>query len=192
MPLRKSTGLVATMTRTVPVGPITRSPSTPVSPPIRSRPWRRSPIRTLTPPISSSIAARGADLLPSPSRHRSQLHHCRDEARPRVFVRLAPLARFASPTEQLLWCQPMAARNHRHRRSRLQRLRNDPRLVVHRPTTPAAGAGDHLDAPDLALRLKRRFKSRHKPIPILTPGSAPSHLVPTIKRRPQNTAYAVS
>ena len=60
MPLRKSTGLVATMTRTVPVGPITRSPSTRESPPIRSRPWRQSPIRTLTPPISSSIGAIGA------------------------------------------------------------------------------------------------------------------------------------
>jgi hypothetical protein len=78
----------------------------------------------------------------------------------------APLARFASPTEQLLRRQPMAACNHRHRCSRLQRLLNDPRLVIHRPTTTSAGTSDHFDAPDLALRLKRRFKSRHKPIPI--------------------------
>jgi len=48
----------------------------------------------------------------------------------------------------------MAARNHRHRRPSLQPLRNDPRLVVYRPTTTTAGAGDHLDVPDLALRLR--------------------------------------
>ena len=60
----------------------------------------------------------------------------------------------------------MSACNHRHRCSRLQRLLDDPRLVVYRPTTAPAGTGDHLDATDLVLKLKRRFKSRHKPIPI--------------------------
>lgn len=74
--------------------------------------------------------------------------------------------RVAAPGEHLLWCQPMSARNHRHRCSWLQRLLDDPRLVVHRPTTTPAGTGDHLDATDLVLKLKRRFKSRHKPIPI--------------------------
>jgi hypothetical protein len=123
---------------------------------------------------------------------RCQLHHCRDEARPRSFARHAPLARFAAPGKQLLRRQPMPARNHRHRCSRLQRLLNDPRLVIHRPTTTPADTGDHLDAPDKPIRLKRRVKSRHKPIPILTPGSAPSHLAITIKRRPQNIAYPES
>jgi hypothetical protein len=40
----------------------------------------------------------------------------------------------------------MSACNHRHRCSRLQRLLDDPRLVVYRPTTAPAGTGDHLDA----------------------------------------------
>lgn len=97
--------------------------------------------------------------------------------------------RFAAPGEHLLRRQPMSARNHRHRCSRLQRLLNDPRLVIHRPTTTSAGTGDHLDAPDRPFRLKRRFKFRHKPILILTPGSAPAHLSLTFKRRPQNIAY---
>jgi hypothetical protein len=131
----------------------------------------------------------GRGLLPVPSMRRCQLHHSRDEARPASS--LASLRLRASRRQPNNCCGVSPCRrNHQHRCSRLQRLLNHPRLVMHRPTTTAAGTGDHLDAPDRPLRLKRRFKSRHKPIPILTPGSAPSHLATTIKRRPQNIAYA--
>jgi hypothetical protein len=105
---------------------------------------------------------------------------------------LAPLARFAAPSEPLLGRQPMSARNHRHRCSRLQRLLDDPRLVVQCPTTTSAGTGDHLDAPDRPLRLKRRFKSRHKPIPISHQDQHHHRSRPRQKRRPQNTAYGDS
>ncbi len=83
----------------------------------------------------------------------------------------------------------MSARYHRHHCSRLQRLRHDPSFIVYRPTATSHRDRDDFDAPDLPLRLKRRFRSRHKPIPILTPGSAQSHITSTLERRPQNTAY---
>ena len=124
-------GLFATMTRTVPVGPIRRSPSTRESPPIRSRPWRRTRSALSRRPYRARSSPRHG-LLPSPFRRPWQIHNRRHEARPSIVARLAPLASFAPPTEQLLGCQPMAARNHRHRRPSLQPLRNDPRLVVYR------------------------------------------------------------
>jgi hypothetical protein len=58
----------------------------------------------------------------------------------------------------------MAPRHLRHHSAGLQRLRNDPGLVVRRPPAPAARAVGHLEAANLPLRLKRKLKSRHEPI----------------------------
>ena len=60
----------------------------------------------------------------------------------------------------------MPPRDRRHVRPRLERLGHDPRLGLNGPTAPAAGTRDHLEPPDLhRLRLKRKVKRRHKPIP---------------------------
>lgn len=72
---------------------------------------------------------------------------------------------------------------------RFQRLRDDPRLVIHRPVTPAASAVDHLKTPRLPLRVKHKVKSRHKPISDPNTGSATSQIAITPERWPGNTAY---
>ena len=99
-----------------------------------------------------------------------RVNHRRHKLRGRF---LAQLPGLAAPAEQLLWRQTVTPCDHRHDRSRLQCLRQDPGLVVCRPMTPTTGPGDDLDPLDLTLRLKRRFKSRHKPIPNLDTGSLP-------------------
>ncbi|MGX7877108.1 hypothetical protein ACVDG5_034700 [Mesorhizobium sp. ORM6] len=70
----------------------------------------------------------------------------------------------------------------------LQRLRDDPRLVIHRPMTPTASTVDHLETPKLPLRVKRKVKSRHKPISDPNTGSATSQIATAPERWSGNTA----
>src|SRR5690606_9423301 len=95
-----------------------------------------------------------------------------------------------------LWPQAMPARHLGHNRARHQRLRHDPSLVVERPTPPPAGPVDHLKAMNLPLRLKRKVKSRHKPIsdPQNRIGNLtdqkPSRKVPSEQRLPFSVSRA--
>src|SRR6516225_9451690 len=59
IPLRKSTGLVATITRTAPDGPITGSPSAPCSAPLCAHGQERAPApRRPTPPAQTVLLPR--------------------------------------------------------------------------------------------------------------------------------------
>lgn len=55
--------------------------------------------------------------------------------------------------------------------------------------TLAASAVDHLETPRLPLRVKRKVKSRYKPISDPNTGSATSQIAMTPERWPGNTAY---
>ncbi|WP_214477441.1 hypothetical protein, partial [Mesorhizobium sp. dw_380] len=50
---------------------------------------------------------------------------------------------------------------------------------------------DHLETPKLPLRVKRKVKSRHKPISDPNTGSATSQIAATPERWSGNTAYAL-
>lgn len=52
-------------------------------------------------------------------------------------------ARFAAPGEDLLRPKAIPTGGLGNDCVRLQRLRDDPRLVIHRPVTPTAGTVDH-------------------------------------------------
>ncbi|MBA8910265.1 hypothetical protein HNQ95_006078 [Aminobacter ciceronei] len=58
--------------------------------------------------------------------------------------------------------------------------------------TPTAGTVDHLETPKLPLRVKRKVKSRHKPISDPNTGSATSQIAITPERWLGNTAYAMT
>lgn len=64
--------------------------------------------------------------------------------------RSALFARFAAPGEDLLRPEVIPAGDLGNDCVRLQRLRDDPRLVIHRPMTLTAGTVDHLETPEAA------------------------------------------
>ena len=85
--------------------------------------------------------------------------------------------RLASPGEQLLRRCAMSTRDLRDHRAGSERLFDRLRLFVVRPTPPPASARDHLDATRRRrLRVKRKIKSRHKPIPKSGNQTRRSHL----------------
>lgn len=101
-------------------------------------------------------------------------------------------ARFAAPGEDLLRPKAIPTGDLGNDCARLQRRRDDPRLIIHRPVTPTAGTVDHLETPKLPLRVKRKVKSRHKPISDPNTGSATSQIAITPERWLGNTAYAMT
>ncbi|GJE55559.1 hypothetical protein EKPJFOCH_2053 [Methylobacterium thuringiense] len=170
MPLRKSTGRVAIITRTVPDGPIMPSPSAPGSPPrseLRSRPVRRGPRRRRSPIRSQwrpdrAVAHIGTDSqvqraaqASAPRREEEESNRCGSPLGLKRAPRLPP------PAKHLLRRQPLAAGHHRHDRAGQKRLIQDRSLGVGRPGPPTTCAVDELQPP----RLKSTLKSRHEPIP---------------------------
>src|SRR5690606_32207940 len=79
-----------------------------------------------------------------------------------------------------------------HNRAWHQRLRDDPRLVVERPEPPTAGPVDHLKAMNLPFRLKRKVKSRHKPISDPKTESEISQISCHPERCPRHDAYTIT
>jgi hypothetical protein len=55
--------------------------------------------------------------------------------------------------------------------------------------TPAASTVDHLETPKLPLRVKRKVKSRHKPISDPNAEPATSQIATTPERWSHNSAY---
>lgn len=184
------------MTLTAPVGPITTLPSAHGSPPQpswrlrRGQPaWRcrRSQARSgqhLGSPSASAAAldasARVPEAAPSPPPAR----------RPGIpAAPKRPVCVLRAAGEHLLRPETITPGDLGYDCVRLQRLRDDPRLVIQRPVTPAASTVDHLETPRLPLRLKRKVKSRHKPISDPNTGSATSQIAITPETWPR-TAYA--
>lgn len=95
----------------------------------------------------------------------------------------------AAPGEDLLRPKALPTGDLGNDCVRPQRLRDDPRLVIHRPMTPTAGTIDHLETPKMPLRVKRKVKSRHKPISDPNTASATSQIATTPERWSRNTAY---
>ena len=68
------------------------------------------------------------------------------------------------PPPQLLGHQTVPARDFRHDGARGPRLLGNPRHVVRREMPSPSRTRDHLDLPQVRLRLKHMVKLRHKPI----------------------------
>ncbi len=149
--------------------------------------------------------ARPSRLARLPNRLRLRLldHRRHEPRRTGIVAVLRRSTGGAPPAEQLLRRQPVTPGDLRHHRTRRQRLLDDPRLVVHRPAPTAADPVDDLHPPHRPRRLKRRVKSRHKPIPIhpgigrLTPQRqtrkvGPEHRLPSPPRilRRQSLSFA--
>ncbi len=156
MPLRKSTGRVASKTRTAPEGPITSRPSRHRSPP-RSRPRRhrgRPAPRRHPPRARHRPHPSGADALVSPGpsppfvgRRRSVgRHDDRHEQRPlggtgRRGTRQPP------PGKQLPGGEAVTARDAADRVLARVAFRHNRGLLGRRETAPATRAGEHVEAP---------------------------------------------
>jgi len=169
-PLRKSTGFVATMTRTAPVGPITSRPSTHPAPRHSwpAKPRSRSPTshrrrRSRSPPRADGVDC-AAFAARSCRRLRGENRFGRMTAATKAGIASAAL-RLPASGEQLLRRQAMPACNLGDNRSRNQRLFKKLRPVIGTPPPSAYRPGDHLEAAHLALRLKSMVKPRHKTIP---------------------------
>lgn len=98
-------------------------------------------------------------------------------------------ARFAAPGEDLLRPEAIPAGDLGNDCVRLQRLRDDPCFVIHRLLTPTASTVNHLKTSRLTLRVKRKVKSRHKPISDPNAEPATSQIATTPERWSRNTAY---
>ena len=116
-------------------------------------------------------------------------HNRRHKGRRTLLHRRSLFARFPAPSEDLLRPQAIAAGDLGNDCVRLQRLRDDPRFVIHRPLTPAASTVDYLETSRLPLRVKRKVKSRHKPISDPNAEPATSQIATTPERWSRNTAY---
>jgi hypothetical protein len=75
---------------------------------------------------------------------------------------------------------------------RHQRFLDDASLVVYRPTAPTADPIDDLDTPHRPCRLKRKVKSRHKPILKSRSSQRQSHTQPTCPKGGAATALTGS
>src|SRR5262245_46171569 len=140
MPLRKSTGRVATRTRTAPDGTIMRA--------LHHAQHSREP-----PDIH---AAFGPNHDPSTldrdrGRRRNRLLRCHHDRykHGRLVRRQRQLAapRCLAPGKQMLRADLMSACHLRHDRARRKRFRDDPPLVRVTPPSPATNATANLDAP---------------------------------------------
>jgi len=94
---------------------------------------------------------------------RDAAFHNRWRERRRTLRRCSP--RLSSPGEQLLRRYAMSTRDLRDDRIRSERLFNRLRLLFVGPATPPARAADNLNATRHSrFRVRRKTKSRHKPI----------------------------
>ena len=155
MPLQKSTGRVASMTRTAPVGPITRQPTARRSPP-RSRrrrhpgapaPSRRRSPAQCPPPRSAGAYARlrACRRLVAVQRFGPGRHD--DGRNERPLGRAGqPAARQPTPAEQLLGCQAVATRDAADRVPVHITFLNDRSLLGRGETAAPPPPGEHVEA----------------------------------------------
>src|ERR1700684_2709138 len=162
-PRRKSTGFVATRTRTPAGTEITSRPSPPAAPSSASpdrfqgqrapRP-RRARSRSSRSPLGRA-APREALLSPQ--------ERARSSSRPRrCFDAGSSPAHVTTPAEQLLRSQPMPPRDSRHFAPALVTLGENPRFLFGRPRPPSARSGEDLKPTTrLPLRFVQKLSVRH-------------------------------
>ncbi|MGY4319350.1 hypothetical protein ACVWW1_008677 [Bradyrhizobium sp. JR3.5] len=140
-PLRKSTGFVATITRTAPVGPITGSPSAPGRWP-RSclRPRRGWPVSSRPQPQLRSSRHWARTCIAAPCAagearcRRARIHHRRHKLQFfRVRMPGRGLSQLTAPAKQLLRRQTRAPSHGTDRVTTRHDLCNDPCLVLVAP-----------------------------------------------------------
>src|SRR5258705_4628411 len=151
-PLRKSTGLVATITRTAPVGPITaglqraqhRLNSLHVRAAAHSDRYAVD-LDLDRPSTRLSLALRGLALTADSRCRRGNIHHRRHE-RQSIRVRNPNLgfSQLTSPAKQLLGRQAMPSRNTRNRVTARHDLRDNPGLVFITKRSPTTCTGEDL------------------------------------------------
>ena len=179
-PRRKSTGLVATSTRTPAGTAIMSPPSRRAAPPQASRhrsqaepePWQRRS-RSRSPPTrldrqAQAARPRTAEPPPrSPAQMPSRSHRLGRRPPPRH----SPPPRVPAPPEQLLRSQPVPPRNRRHLLAALIALGEDPRLLLRGPGAAPTGPGKHFQpAHRLRLRLVQKLSVRHVSNPLDSAG----------------------
>src|SRR5258708_3544290 len=148
-PLRKSTGLVATITRTAPVGPITRRHrSNSLHVRTAADPYRHAVDLDLNRSSTRlSLALRGFALAANRRCRRGNIH---DRWHELQSIRLRKpnlgFSHLPTPAKQLLWRQSMPSRHTRNRVAARHDLRDDPRLVLITNRTPTARAGETFQA----------------------------------------------
>jgi hypothetical protein len=169
VPLRKSWGFVATMTRNAPVGPNTWLPSR-ANDRAHHRGFRAAPDKHARPRdiqfyrMWARRCRRTWRVWHADARCiRRRFDDDRDKAF-RAFLGLAP--RLSPLREELLRRRSVPASHLRDNRARLQGRFNRSRFIAGRPApTAATPARNHLNtALRRGVRVKRMVKSRHKPI----------------------------
>ena len=179
--MRKSTGLVATITRTAPVGPIIAG---------LQRPQHQSQCRSVGSGRDPNDSALHDNLdhrltnWPAGGLRRVRGDNNRGKGE-RMIDRLA--LGLTTPGEQVLGRHAVTARHLRHDRTRGHCLLQDPRLLVRRPASASANSGDHFQTPHRPRRLKHMVNHQHKTIP--NQRSSVSLLRHANVRCGENTAY---
>src|SRR5664280_803641 len=150
-PLRKSTGLVATITRTAPVGPITRRLSThaaPLSRSLRRHRGQPEPSHPRSRPRSFLHRAQpgaAAFCVDGGPAERTMPRPERPEQTEALQYAQAQSGKLAVPAaSQIIAAVQVRAVYGRHRSAARHDLSDDPRLVFGAPRAPATCAGEHL------------------------------------------------